>query len=82
MIEHPWMGMYKINADEPVTVNEQFMSDDEVAASHVQQFHKPGSSSEPDSFSEPSIEMEHERLSEFETDDDDEAPDVIRGKLL
>ena len=71
MIKDPWMGIYKIN-DKPITVNEHFMSDTEVAASLVQ--FRTDCVCHSDSLSEFSIPLEHERLSEFESDDE------FRGK--
>lgn len=68
MVENPWMGLYKINEDEPITVIERFMSDTEVEP--IAQF---DTASEADTFSdEHSMIMEHERLSEFETSDDED----------
>ena len=74
MIEDPWMGIYKINDDKPITVNEHFMSDTEVAASLVQ--FRTESVCLSDSLSESSLLLEHEHLSEFESDDD------FRGKEI
>ena len=74
MIEDPWMGIYKINDDKPITVNEHFMSDTDVAASLAQ--FRTESVCHSDSLSESSIPLEHERLSEFESDDE------FRGKYI
>ena len=72
MIEDPWIGVYEINDDKPITVNEHFMSDTDVAASLAQ--FRTESVCHSDSLSESSIQLEHERLSEFESDDE------FRGK--
>ena len=89
IIDSPWLGLYEINDDEPVTVREKFMSDADVEEHSFACFHTTGSDSEPDKSSDRGYSISQDDkpdLSAFEfdddDDDDDDMPNITMGRLI
>jgi hypothetical protein len=81
MVDSPWLGLYEINDDEPVIVQENFESDTDTE-SRFGCLHATGSDSEPEGQSSVVSLEEMPDLSTFESDDDDDVPIMIGSDCL